>query len=74
MAGILHKFLNAPLNKKQTRMVTNILMFTEEQLKKTLDLFKDYQQLKEIEFLKSCINYLRSNESLNNLKFTFYNE
>jgi|GEM_PF-4572484 len=55
-------------------MVTNILMFTEEQLKKTLDLFKDYQQLKEIEFLKSCINYLRSNESLNNLKFTFYNE
>jgi len=74
IAGVLHKFLNAPLNTQQNRIITNILIFTEIELNKTLDLFQDYQEYKEIEFLKSCIGYLKTNKKTDTLKFTFYNE
>lgn len=74
IAGVLHKFLDAPLSTNHIRTVTNTLTFNEIELREVLDLFQEYQQYKEIEFLKSCISYLSSNKSTNNLKFTFCNE
>lgn len=72
-AGFLHNFLEVPLSIQQNRIVTNTKMFTETELYNILELFRDYQQYKEIEFLEVCIGYLRSNENVEKLTFTFHN-
>ncbi|WP_438711036.1 hypothetical protein ACSTS3_21240 [Aquimarina muelleri] len=72
-AGFLHNFLEVPLSTQQNRIVTNTKTFTETELNNILELFRDYQQYKEIEFLKVCIGYLRSNENVEKLNFTFHN-
>ncbi|WP_109438314.1 hypothetical protein [Aquimarina sp. AU119] len=72
-AGFLHNFLEVPLNTQQNRAVTNTKAFTETELCNVLELFRDYQQYKEIEFLKVCIGYLRSNKNVEKLTFTFHN-
>ncbi len=72
-AGFLHKFLEVPLSIQQNRIVTNTKTFTKEELYNVLELFRDYQSFKEIEFLKVCIGYLRANQDVEKLTFTFHN-
>jgi hypothetical protein len=73
LAGFLHNLIDAPLSTQKTRIVTHTTVISAEQLISVLQIFDDYQQYKEIEFLKACISYLRINETVNSLTLTFYN-
>ena len=71
-AGLIHKFFKVPLSTDY-RMVTHRKNTDENELHEVLDLFDNYQQYKEIEFLKSCLSYLRANKDTKSLTLTFHN-
>lgn len=74
VAGVLHKFLNVPLDKEKIRRPNKTVSFNYSQLNTALLLFKDYQQYKEIEFLKVCLEYFNNDQVIENINFTFINE
>ncbi len=69
---IMHKFLDIPLNEEKIRNVKYVKVINLKELEQVLYMFKDYQEYKEIEFLKACIYYLRKAETTE-LEFTFHN-
>ncbi|NKI28303.1 YozE SAM-like fold [Arenibacter nanhaiticus] len=73
LAGFLHELFDITLNTQRNRIVTHIKTVGAEQLTEVLRIFNDYQQYKEIEFLKPCLSYLRKNDSVNSLTLTFHN-
>ncbi len=73
-AGLLHRILGVELNTEKHRKVTQIESYTYAELINVLLMFANYQQYKEIEFLKVCIDYLSKNPGVEKLDFTFYNE
>ena len=72
-AGFIHNFLGIELNTEQDRTLTYTKTFSEDELYSVLELFTDYQSYKEIEFLKVCIGYLRSNKEIEKIDLTFHN-
>ncbi|NKI27431.1 hypothetical protein HCG49_12750 [Arenibacter sp. 6A1] len=73
LAGFLHELFDVTLNTQGNRIVTQIKTVNAEQLTEVLRVFDNYQQYKEIEFLKACLGYLSQNDSVNNLTLTFHN-
>ena len=73
LAGFLHHFMKAPLSNQRNRIVTNTMTISDKQLVDILEIFDDYQEYKEIEFLKACIVYLRMKKNVNSLTLAFHN-
>jgi len=74
IAGVLHKFLGVTLNTEKKRRVNERRSYTYAELTNVLLLFTDYQQYKEIEFLKVCLDYFSKGQNIERIDFTFMNE
>jgi hypothetical protein len=72
--GVFHKLLGVELNESELRTVNGTIFCDAKKLYDVLSYYDDFQQYKEIEFLKKCLNFLRSNENIENIKLSFYND
>lgn len=73
-AGLIHKFLGVELSRIKQRKTTHKAHIKRDKLYDVLNLFSDYQQYKEIEFLKECISYFNnSKKETEYLTLTFCN-
>lgn len=73
-AGVFHKLLGIELNESEFRTVNATIFCDSKKLNDLLSYYDNFQQYKEIEFLKKCLNFLQSNENVENLKLSFYND